>query len=100
MPNRNAAPPTVVRRQVLPGRKGTFCLCTDATNGRIYYRKHGEKTWRRFLAPPSEHMRLKLSLGKRGLFCLCGNGRAGELWWRPFNPRKGTWRRMQGPPTR
>jgi hypothetical protein len=89
----------VKREQIVRGNKGVFILCSDATNGRIFYRKDGSKTWKRFKGPSSDHMRLKLTVGKRGLFCLCGDGKSGSLWFRRFKANS-SWVRYQGPSTR
>lgn len=86
----------VVRKQMVRGKRGVFLLCSDATNGRIYYRGDGKRNWSRFKGPDSPHNRLSLAAGKRGLFCVCGDGAQGSIWFRSF-AKDSTWTRYRGP---
>lgn len=78
------------------GNKGVFCLCEDDSNGRIYFRRDGKTTWKRYKGPDSPEQRLRLTIGKRGMFCLTGNERSGTLWFRRFGAGN-QWVKFRGP---
>lgn len=84
------------------GKRGMFYLCTDDTNGRIYFRRDGSDSFRRYNAPPDSGVRESLTVGKRGVFVTVRGGESPtavygsvRVWFRPF--RGGAWRTMRTP---